>query len=207
MNVTNKSSYVAVKLFDNLTKERAIVLEKMYILKYGKKSLGGTLVNLTDGGDGTEGHFPSDETKKIWSRQRSGSGNSQYGKPRSERTKKLISAKNKGRQVSSVNIEKLRQRMLTENPNKGVKYSEERCQQMSDSRKGKPGHANPVKNNQSNQSPGRTGEKSIRLTTNGFFQIYIKRNGVGRCYGSYPTLSEAVLKRDIVLHCKELTRA
>lgn len=55
-NIINKSEYRVDIIFDNLSLEEAKEKEKEFIALYGKKSNGGTLVNLTDGGDGCWGY-------------------------------------------------------------------------------------------------------------------------------------------------------
>ena len=52
-NYTNKHEYEVKILFEKLSWEEACIKEKSLILEYGRRDLGlGTLVNLTDGGDG-----------------------------------------------------------------------------------------------------------------------------------------------------------
>lgn len=88
-NITNKIEFSVeiIKIVD--TWEEACELEKSLILKYGRKDLGtGTLVNLTNGGEGQLN--PSPETRKKMSEW-------QKGKPKSEETKLKLSASAKGR--------------------------------------------------------------------------------------------------------------
>ena len=57
-------------LFDNLTWEEACEKEKEFIALYGRRDLGkGTLVNLTDGGDGGKGVVKSNEEKIFRSKK------------------------------------------------------------------------------------------------------------------------------------------
>jgi hypothetical protein len=52
-NIVNKTNYEVEILMDNLTWEQACEKEKEFISMYGRNDLGkGTLVNMTDGGDG-----------------------------------------------------------------------------------------------------------------------------------------------------------
>ena len=51
-------------LFENLDESQAFVYEIEFIAKYGRKDLGlGTLLNLSNGGEGPSGHKASEETK------------------------------------------------------------------------------------------------------------------------------------------------
>jgi hypothetical protein len=53
-NIVNSTDYRVEIILDNLTKDEALQKEKEFIALYGRKDLGlGTLVNMTDGGDGT----------------------------------------------------------------------------------------------------------------------------------------------------------
>jgi hypothetical protein len=60
-NIINKSEYRVDIIFDELSLEEAKQKEKEFIALYGKKVNGGTLVNLTDGGDGCWGYKATDE--------------------------------------------------------------------------------------------------------------------------------------------------
>lgn len=109
--VTNKTEYRVDILFDGLTLNEAIEKEIEFIALYGRRDLGlGTLVNLTNGGEGTSGKLLSEETKR-----KIGKGNkgkvvskesrlkmveSAKGKIMSEETKHKISVTGKGRIVT-----------------------------------------------------------------------------------------------------------
>jgi len=97
-DTVNKYGYTIEILKENLTWEDAAELEIFLISLYGRRDLGlGTLVNLTDGGEGSLGRTISNDTrnkmseaaktkkvsnktKKLWSVQRKGEGNPNFGK-------------------------------------------------------------------------------------------------------------------------------
>lgn len=64
-NIVNKTKYEVEILFDDLSLEQAKQKEKEFINLYGKKSNGGTLVNIADGGDGCWGVKATEEQKEI----------------------------------------------------------------------------------------------------------------------------------------------
>lgn len=60
MNITKKVEWVVEIIEDYLSWEESLELEKKYIKEYGRRDLNeGTLVNLTDGGEGSYGLIPS----------------------------------------------------------------------------------------------------------------------------------------------------
>lgn len=68
-----KKGYDVEIIFDDLTWEQACQKERELIALYGRKDLGlGSLVNLTDGGQGPKGVVRSEETKKRISESRRG---------------------------------------------------------------------------------------------------------------------------------------
>ena len=75
-NIVSKSKYDVEILLQDLTWEQACEKEKEFIYIYGRKDLGkGTLVNMTDGGDGNN-NFSKETREKI---SKAHLGN-QYGK-------------------------------------------------------------------------------------------------------------------------------
>lgn len=60
---------IVVKLFEDLCEEKALQLETFLVSRIGKIINGtGTLVNVTDGGDGMSGYKHSDEWRKVLSK-------------------------------------------------------------------------------------------------------------------------------------------
>jgi len=72
-NIVNKTDYTVEITHRDLIWEEACTIEKYLISFYGKKAdETGTLVNLTDGGDGRCGSKPSQETKEKMSNSHKG---------------------------------------------------------------------------------------------------------------------------------------
>lgn len=100
----------------NLTNIGSLALERFYIKWYGRKTNGGILINLTDGGDGSLGCKASDATRKKISRKVRGENNPMYGKsfksvmtPEAiEERQRKISEYLKGRVFSEEHKQKLR---------------------------------------------------------------------------------------------------
>jgi hypothetical protein len=63
LGVVKKAGYDTDILIEGISLEEAYEKEKEFIALYKRKVHGGTLVNLTDGGDGTSGLFVSEETR------------------------------------------------------------------------------------------------------------------------------------------------
>jgi hypothetical protein len=119
-NIVNCTDYKIEIMLDDLTWEEANEKEIELVAFYGRRDLNkGTLVNLTNGGDGVVGYKQSEETKKKRSE-------SMKGKKTNEETIKKMSESRKN---------------LYENgyvsPNKGKKQSEETKKKRSESLKGK----------------------------------------------------------------------
>lgn len=112
-NIVNKTKWEAEIILDDLTIEEANKKEMEFIAIYGRADLGsGTLVNLTNGGDGTSGHIVSETTKKMLSKIN-------IGKRLSDDHKKKISQAHLGKNFTPDTIQKMRIAKL------GNKQSEE----------------------------------------------------------------------------------
>jgi hypothetical protein len=92
-------------VYRGLSEDEAYAKEIFIVALYGRKDLGtGTLVNMTDGGDGSspseetrkkiseaqKGKTPSEETRKKLSESLKGEKNPRFGKKHSEETRKKI---------------------------------------------------------------------------------------------------------------------
>lgn len=129
INITNKSDYRVEILFDDLDWEDACSKEVELISLYGRSDLGlGTLVNLTDGGEGTLGMSHSADTlkkmsdtakkrpPKVWteeskaklSKSIKGRAPSNKGKSITEETRLKISQAMTGRKLSEETKAKMR---------------------------------------------------------------------------------------------------
>lgn len=108
-NITNKTVHEVEILLGNLTWEQACQKEIEFILLYGRKDLStGTLVNMTNGGEGTPGIKRSEEYKlKLSERQKDGKAY-WFGKNHSEETLQKMSEIKKGKLPSQETKEKLR---------------------------------------------------------------------------------------------------
>lgn len=111
----NKTDYIVEIVEDNLSWQDASDREKYWIKFYGRRDLNeGTLVNLTNGGEGSVGIIVSEQTKQKMRESR------KFQKF-SEETKKKISQSLQGKQIRL-----------------GAILSEETKQKISNSKKGKP---------------------------------------------------------------------
>lgn len=123
-----KYNFSVIVIHENLSWEEACSLEKFYIAKIGRRDLGkGTLVNHTDGGDGTSGYRHTEIAKRKIG---------EYDKIRnfSEETRKKLSAIHKGKPLTDSHKEKL------SNSLKGRKtcpFTEEHKRKISEALKGK----------------------------------------------------------------------
>jgi len=97
-NIVSKYGYYVEILLDGLTWEEACELEILLISIYGRHDKKeGTLVNLTNGGDGVVGQIISEKNRRITSercKQNIGEKNPNYGKP--NLTLQLYNKTNKG---------------------------------------------------------------------------------------------------------------
>ena len=117
-------------LCNNVDEELAILCEEEAISKYGRRDLGkGTLLNLTDGGEGTSGFIPTftEEHKRKISLARSG----QKLKPQSEETKNKRADKLRGTKRT------VEQRNNISASKKGKRLSEAHKQALKDAKRNK----------------------------------------------------------------------
>lgn len=109
MNTINKIRLaghepIIEKIFENLYNDEANIIEKLLIDYYGRRDLkNGTLTNKTDGGCGACRYIHTEESRRKNSESHKGEKNPNYGKPRSEETKKKLSISNLGKHVFSEN--------------------------------------------------------------------------------------------------------
>ena len=120
-------------LFEGISKEDAYIVEKGLIESYGIMDLGtGNLVNRTNGGCGSRGYKHSEQTKLLWSKQRT----NVKRKPHSEETKLKMSKAAKGKPKSEEHKKKLSEYFKSVPctlPNrKGIKFTEEQKQKLKD---------------------------------------------------------------------------
>jgi hypothetical protein len=136
----DKSRIIFLK--QNLTEEEAFKHEKYMIAVFGRKDLGtGILHNRTDGGEGSSGCIPSEETKRKLSEANKGHtvsketrkkiSEASKGKTHSEEHKRKLSEVNKGHTVSEETKRKLSE------AHKGNTLSDETKRKMSEVRKGR----------------------------------------------------------------------
>lgn len=109
-NIINKTPYEVEIILDELSKDESKIKEIEFIKLHGRKDLGlGTLVNMTDGGEGLCN--PSDETRK-----KIGMGKGFANKRHSEETKSLMRSSNKrlnlGKKLSEEHKQKLRSHLI-----------------------------------------------------------------------------------------------
>ena len=123
-NIVNKYGYCVDIIEEDLTEDEAFEREKYWISKIGRRSLNeGTLVNLTDGGEGTRGHIHSNETRQKIS-------DAGKGRTHSEETKLKMSVWHKNKIVT----EETKLKMIVIAKNR--KFSDETRNKMSKSAKG-----------------------------------------------------------------------
>lgn len=92
-NIANKTSFKIEIIGRNLSWKSAYKLEIALIKKYGRKDLGaGTLVNKTNGGEGTSGFSHSEDFKNS----RIGSGNPMFGASYTKEQRDKIASKQMG---------------------------------------------------------------------------------------------------------------
>ena len=137
-NIANITEYEVEIMLDNLMWEEVCKKEIEFIKLYGRKDLNeGTLVNMTDGGEGTFGAIlTEDHKRKIGNHwmgdnnpmrkvRRFGNLNNHFNKLHSDDTKRKMSDKKKGKPLSEDHKEKMSE------SRKGKPKSEEWKKKMS----------------------------------------------------------------------------
>ena len=126
-NVASKHGYNVDVLLTDLTWEEACEVEKSLISKIGRRDLGtGTLVNMTEGGDGVIGVVFTEERCRKHSEKMKGrftkEDHHMYGKKFSEEVRRKMSEGSKGMKHSEETIKKLSENKKgSKNPMYGVK--------------------------------------------------------------------------------------
>lgn len=126
-----KYGYNVAIVHTKLTWKEAQIRERIWIKLIGRKNLQkGTLVNLTDGGEGISGHIHSEEVRRKLSL--SHMGHTPWNKGRkvwTEEQRKLIGERSRGRKAS----EETRRKLSESNKGKklGLKLSEEHRKKIS----------------------------------------------------------------------------
>ena len=117
-NIVSKTDYRVEILFDDLTYEQAKEKEKEFILLYGRKDLStGTLVNMTDGGEGSVNRTVSEKNKILTSKRFKGIKRG----PMSSDIKMKLSQAKIGKKLTQETIQKMKAVHL----NRNYKPSEE----------------------------------------------------------------------------------
>ncbi len=136
----DKSRVIIIK--SNLTEEESFLLEKLYILMFGRIDLGtGILRNKSDGGDGASGAIRSEETREKLRQANLGKkrpkevgekiSKALFGRKLSEEMKAKLRAGHKGRTCTEEHKRKVSE------AKKGFRHTEEAKQKMSVSKRGK----------------------------------------------------------------------
>jgi hypothetical protein len=153
--IVNKHDYIVDILLDGLTWEEACEKEKEFIKLYGRRDLKeGTLVNMTDGGEGFLNL--SEETKRKLSE-------ANRGKILSEETKRKISETSKGRTHSEEHKRKLSEAKKGNKNFLGHKHSEEAKRKMSEAKEGKT-HSEETKRKMSKAKKGMSEETKRKMS-------------------------------------------
>lgn len=129
-HTVEKHGYTVEILKDNITWEQACLIEKELILKFGRKDLKtGSLVNLTNGGEGVLNYTYTDDVKSKMSLLKKGKQSPRKGIKLSQETKYKISNSKKGTKFSDIHKLKISE------GNKGKKLSKDHIEIIINSNK------------------------------------------------------------------------
>lgn len=137
-HITKNTEYKVQVLFNDLSWEQAIEKEIELIQTYGRKDLGlGTLVNLTDGGEGLRNYKLTESQLQFLRETFLGEGNPMFGKKHSEKSinkiKEVRANQTFTEESNRKRSEKLKGRVFTEehlSKLRGKKHSPESIEKM-----------------------------------------------------------------------------
>ena len=131
--IVNKAGYKVQIMLDDLSWEEACEKECEFIQLYGRADLGlGTLVNMTDGGDGTPGRKGAMKDKNHSEETIAKIGAALRGIPKSEETRTKMSSAAKGKVISEETKAKM---VATRKANGSYKRSKEAIEKGISTRK------------------------------------------------------------------------
>lgn len=136
-NIVKFTDYTVEILIEDIDWLTACEKEIEFIKLYGRKDLKlGTLVNMTDGGEGAIGYIFSDIVKKKHSERMSGENHHFYGKKFTKEHCKKISDSSKGKGLGENNIfygkkHTLESKLKISNTHKGKKISDYQLKTLS----------------------------------------------------------------------------
>ena len=119
-NIILKTEYSVEIIIEDISWKEAQEVEVLLISEYGRRDLGlGNLVNLTNGGEGTQGIIVSDKTKQNMSISATGRKHSEESKEKNRIASANVSEETKFKRYLK---------------NKGLKRTPEQCKRISESK-------------------------------------------------------------------------
>jgi hypothetical protein len=126
-HIVEKVGYSVNIIINDATYDEAKEIEKYLIAFYGRKDMGlGSLVNMTDGGDGVVGVICSNQTRQKLSAVNKGDKHYNFGKPLSDEQKQKLSEARKGKTHSEETIQKIINNLRNRKNSKGYYYIKDR---------------------------------------------------------------------------------